>query len=91
MQNRWLETFDKGEISAVLTLDMSAAFDLVDHKILLDKLRIYRVGDCALHWLESYLSCRKQKVCIDGTLSKELDVLIGVPQGSILGPLLYMV
>ena len=91
MQDMWLEKFDNGEISAVLTLDMSAAFDLVDHDILLDKLRVYKVKSCALNWLKSYLSDRKQTVCIDGTLSEELDVLLGVPQGSILGPLLYMI
>ena len=47
MHDRWLESFDNGEISAVLTLDMSAAFDLVDHNVLLEKLRIYKIGSAA--------------------------------------------
>ena len=70
---------------------MSAAFDLVDHNLLLEKLKIYKVDSSTVNWLDSYLSNRRQKVSIDGTMSDELEVTLGVPQGSILGPLLYVI
>lgn len=91
MHDVWIEAFDKGDISAVVMLDMSAAFDLVDHGLLLNKMKIYGFNDGALSWMESYLNLRKQKVYIDGCLSEALDVDLGVPQGSILGPLLYII
>ena len=69
---------------------MSAAFDLVDHNLLLEKLKIYKVDSSTVNWLDSYLSNRRQKVSIDGTMSDELEVTLGVPQGSILG-LLYVI
>ena len=72
-------------------LDMSAAFDVVDHQILLQKLSLYGLHNDALNWISSYLSERTQCVTIDGSLSKMLPVKSGVPQGSILGPLLYTV
>ena len=68
---------------------MSTAFDIVDHSILLQKLQLYGFRQCSLQWVESYLSERFQTVCIDGCLSKYSEVEFGVPQGSILGPLLY--
>ena len=69
---------------------MSAAFDIVDHDLLLRKLELYGFKDDAISWVGSYLSDRKQCVCIDGCLSKMLPVSTGVPQGSILGPILYI-
>ena len=70
---------------------MSAAFDVVDHTILLQKLQLYGFEDDSSEWIASYLTDRKQCVCISGTLSKLLPVPTGVPQGSILGPLLYTI
>ena len=90
MNDIWLDALEHDEISAVIMLDMSAAFDVVDHPILLDKLKSYGLQNCALSWLESYLIGRKQRVLIDGCLSDPLDLEAGVPQGSILGPLLYI-
>ena len=87
----WAEAFDEGKISAVLLLDLSAAFDVVDHGILLEKLKIYGFDENLVSWMDSYLSGRKQKVLIDGAYSEELEVEAGVPQGSILGPLLYVI
>ena len=58
MQDKWLESFDKGELSAVLALDMSAAFDLVDHGLLLEKLKIYNIEDNTVKWVASYLEKR---------------------------------
>ena len=69
MYHSWLEALENNEISAVLMLDMSAAFDLVDHGILIDKLRLYGFEECSISWVKSYLSRRYQAVCIDGALS----------------------
>ena len=77
----WVEAFENGDISAVIMLDMSAAFDLVDHNILVQKLSIYGFEDNTLQWFSSYLSQRTQQVYVD----------IGVPQGSILDHHLYII
>ena len=58
-------------------LDMSAAFDVVDHQLLLKKLRLYGFDQRSLVWMTSYLSGRTQSVCIDGTLSDPLGVTAG--------------
>ena len=80
---------EKDKISAVVLLDMSAAFDLVDKGILINKLRLYGFTDESASWMDSYMSGRNQQVYMDGELSESLPVDIGVPQGSILGPILY--
>ena len=90
MFDSWIEAFEYGEVSAVLMLDMSAAFNVVDHHILLLKLESYGFEDCALSWINSYLSNRSQSVHIEGHLSDPFPVECGVPQGIILGPLLYI-
>ena len=90
MYDTWVDAQAEGEISAVIMLDMSAAFDVVDHDILVDKMQIYGFNRCSVKWLSSYLSNRSQSVLIDGHLSEPLHVQAGVPQGSILGPLLYL-
>ena len=83
MIDSWVEAFDNGDISAVLMLDMSAAFDLVDHELFLKKLKVYGLNQETLHWISSYLSERMQQVYVDGALSDPLQVTVGVPQGSI--------
>ena len=90
MYDRWVDEVDQGDMVGVMMVDLSAAFDMVDHTILLDKLRIYGLTEAALQWMTSYLDGRSQSVYIDGCLSPALNIEYGVPQGSILGPLLYI-
>lgn len=71
-------------------IDFRKAFDVVDHQLLLTKLRLYRVSDPSLSWFESYLSGRQQFVSIDGQRSDSLLIKQGVPQGSVLGPALFL-
>ena len=89
LYDTWLKALENGQLAGVGFLDMSAAFDIVDHTILLNKLKLYGFDGNFLQWTSSYLSDRTQSVCIDGCLSSLRPVPHGVPQGSILGPLLY--
>ena len=91
MYDRWVKAAAAGQVSGVVLLDLSAAFDLVDPVILIQKLRIYGIDEDMLQWLESYLTGRKQGVWIDHVLSEFLPCDVGVPQGSILGPLLFLI
>ena len=81
---------DKGEPVVSIFLDFSKAFDCIDHKILLDKLYRCGVRGCAHKWFASYLENRKQFVCVNDHYSETKINMYGVPQGSILGPLLFL-
>ena len=70
-------------------LDLTKAFDCIDHQILLDKLSVYNFGLKTIDWFRSYLHDRWQSVCVDNHFSESGEVSLGVPQGSILGPLLF--
>ena len=82
---------DKGHYPGMVILDLQKAFDTVNHKNLFDKLRAMGVGQIAVQWFNSYLSGRQQLVNIADTNLDFRNVLCGVPQGSILGPLLFLV
>ena len=81
---------ESGLFSCGIFLDLSKAFDTVNHSILLDKLDHYGIRGVAKDWFSSYLRNRKQFVSINNTCSDYLDISCGVPQGSVLGPLLFL-
>ena len=92
LNEKLIENLEKKHISAVLFIDLKAAFDTIDHDILIQKLEHYGVRGSALSLLESYLKNRKQYVGgDDGINSILLEITIGVPQGSVLGPLLFII
>ena len=80
---------DEGHASGVLFLDLKKAFDVVDHQILLEKLKYLGFRESAVNWFGSYLKDRQQVTKLGGKLSNKNTVTHGVPQGSILGPLLF--
>ena len=86
-----MSSLDKQEHSLSVFLDLSKAFDTIDHTILLNKLNHYGVRGVALDWFRSYLSNRKQFVNFKDTKSDIRNVDCGVPQGSVLGPLLFII
>ena len=91
VKNDILLNKNRQHVTLFVLLDLSAAFDTIDHGILLETLRsAFGVRDMALSWFASYLSGRTQQVSIDGTLSTKFDLECGVPQGSCLGPLLFV-
>ena len=82
---------DKGCCVAAVYFDLSRAFDLVDHRLMLEKLRAYGVRGVPLDLMSSYLGDRSQRVCVDGVEHARSSCLtVGVPQGSILGPLMFV-
>ena len=82
---------DNGELTGVVFLDIQKAFDSVDHNILLDKLKFYGISQMEFKWFQSYLTDRYQQCQINGFLSRKEKIISGVPQGSILGPLLFLI
>ena len=80
-----------GKVTGTLFIDLTKAFDTVNHTIVLQKLASYGVNDSTLSWFSSYLSGRSQTVSVNSTLSDSKDINVGVPQGSILGPLLFII
>jgi hypothetical protein len=86
-----LDAVDRGDTALLALLDLSAAFDTVDHDVLLERLsRSFGVSGDALEWFRSYLSGRSQYVRCGGDISDVADVICGVPQGSVLGPILFI-
>ena len=86
-----IQDIEKGECAVGVLLDFSKAFDTVDHDILLDKLNHYGIRGCALPWFKSNLSCRTQYITYNGSESNRQMIKCGVPQGSIWGPLLFLI
>ena len=90
-QHTILKAIDQSKIALLLLIDFSKAFDMVDHKILIEKLDHYGIRGNMLNWFRSYLYDRKQYVVVNSTSSSSKTIKYGVPQGSILGPLLFLI
>jgi hypothetical protein len=86
-----MKHLDNGNMPIAIYIDLSKAFDTIDHSILLTKLSFYGIQNASLRWFSSYLSNRKQYVSFNNSTSDLLPNDIGVPQGSILGPLLFII
>ena len=86
-----LNSFEKNEYTVGIFLDLTKAFDSIDHNILLRKLEYYGVRGIGLNWFQNYLSDRYQFVTYRACTSQQQLVTCGVPQGSVLGPLLFLI
>ena len=89
--DNWAFNIDRGSVNAVVFLDSKKAFDTVDHDILLSKMNLYGIQGIALDWFRSYLTNRAQRCLVNGSLSRICSLKCGVPQGTILGPLLFLI
>ena len=90
MRDDWLQNMDNGNLNCVVFLDVQKAFDSVNHEILINKMHEYFGMSCTqLKWLESYLTNREQCM-VNGQISSPKNISCGIPQGSILEPLLFL-
>ncbi len=90
VENDVFTAMDNGQIVALVLLDLSAAFDTVDHTISLKRLESFGIFEMALEWCKSYLNNRMQCSCIGNSFSKTSMLNYSVPQGSVLGPQLFV-
>lgn len=86
-----LKNMDSGQLTAAVSLDLTKAFDTVNHELLVKKLSSFGLAKESIMWFQSYLSNRQQIVVMENNHSKPETISVGVPQGSILGPLLFLI
>ena len=89
MLEKWKRSIDNTKMFGALLTDLFKVFDCLDHELLMAKLNAYGFSLTALKLVHNYLSNRKQRTKINSTYSSLLEIIFGVPQGSILGPLLF--
>ena len=90
LYDRWLQGASNAKLNGIILIDLSAAFDLVNSEVLCQKLKIYGLDNHSVNWIKNYMEDRFQAVWIDHILSDCIKVDVGVPQGSILGPLFFI-
>lgn len=89
-QHNWLKWLDgNADFVRIFSFDFSKAFDSVSHRILVSKLRDVDINPYILNWLISFISNRKQQVVVDNIITEYIDITRGVPQGTVLGPILF--
>ena len=91
LHDKITDSLSKKEHTIGVFMDLSKAFDTIDHHILLYKLKLYGVRGTTLSWFEDYLRNRSQYVVFQSKSSNIMSIKCGVPQGSILGPLLFLI
>ena len=89
--DRIMKDLDQGKTPISIFIDLSKAFDTINHHILIDKLKYYGLDNNSVQWFHSYLSNRNQLFVIENTFSDKRHISTGVPQGSVLGPLLFII
>ena len=87
----WYDEIDKGNLIGLCMLDLKKAFDTVNHEIFLDKLKLYGISKYCIQWFRSYLTGRSECTTVDGILSDTCEITCGMPQGSIVGPLAFLI